>query len=310
MIFERLGLSVWITNSDESKLPEYQVQETSQHTIECWIASTEGSNFEIHYEVRKNLHPEHYISTLPVLDGVEMSGDVAPKRVFKAAYTASHFRQLTGRSTARLYEFGTRALTDSDGFAEPDESILGNLNTVKLIFEWGHKGSDACAGPDESILGNLNTVKLIFEWGHKGRLSAATFDAPEEVGPIHEKVAKKGHSSAVKLGKTVSVSAVSKGYGFIRDEEIPQVTFVFRYAPQDWLQAEGIILRSTEPGFQEGSCVKKRALSTLDVIDVDELESDDEIQIIKHMVPAPTASNKKQRASKQEDIARPKKEED
>ncbi|CAE6472687.1 unnamed protein product [Rhizoctonia solani] len=282
MIFERLGLSVWITNSDESKLPEYQVQETSQHTIECWIASTEGSNFEIHYEVRKNLHPEHYISTLPVLDGVEMSGDVAPKRVFKAAYTASHFRQLTGRSTARLYEFGTRALTDSDGFAEPDESILGNLNTVKLIFEWGHKG----------------------------RLSAATFDAPEEVGPIHEKVAKKGHSSAVMLGKTVSVSAVSKGYGFIRDEEIPQVTFVFRYAPQDWLQAEGIILRSTEPGFQEGSCVKKRALSTLDVIDVDELESDDEIQIIKHMVPAPTASNKKQRASKQEDIARPKKEED
>ncbi|CAE6423105.1 unnamed protein product [Rhizoctonia solani] len=284
MIFEKSGLSVWITDSDGDKLPEYEVQVTSYDTIQCWIPSTEGSNFEIHFEVRKNPHPIYGISTSPFLDGVEMTGNVLSRSDLRnGVCTGVHDRESTGTTTARLYEFGKRTLTDSDDCPELDSSLVESLNTIKLKFEWGRSGKS----------------------------SRAKFNSPQEleVGPIHEKVAKKGHSDAAKLGKTITTIPVLKGCSFTVYEEIDPITFVFRYAPSDWLQAQGIIQLSPRPEPQGARGAQKRAHSTPDVIDVDELETDDEIQIIKHMIPAPTTSNKKQRTSGQEDTTNPKKEE-
>ncbi|KAG8703956.1 hypothetical protein FRC11_010321 [Ceratobasidium sp. 423] len=210
-----------------------------------------------------------------------MTGDVLSRSDLRDGVCSGvHDRESIGKTTARLFEFGRRALTDSDDFPELDSSLLESLNTIKLKFDWGRSG----------------------------RLSRAKFrsDQELEVGPIHEKVAKKGHSDSAKLGKTITTLPVLKGYSFTACEEIDSVTFVFRYAPNDWLQAQGIIQLSPRPEFQGA---QKRAHSTPDVIDVDELETDDEIQIIKHMVPAPITSNKKQRISGREDTTKPKKEE-
>ncbi|CAE7176935.1 unnamed protein product [Rhizoctonia solani] len=278
MIFENLGLSVWITDSDKNKLPEYKVQETSHHTIECWIPSTEGKNFEIHFKMQRNPHPKYDLAMVPILDGIKLQGDVVHKREINTGYSDFYNKELVEEATARLYVFGRQTLTDSDDYAEPDESLLENLNTIKFMLEWGRRG----------------------------RSSRAEFCTPQEIGPIPETKMKKGHPGAAKLGEAISVPAVSMSYNFKVCDGIQPITFVFRYAPEDWLRAQGIV--KSDPGAKDhGNIgVKKRAYSTLDVIDVDELETDDEVEFVKHMVPASiiNTSNKRQRT------AVPKKEED
>ncbi|KAL5640714.1 hypothetical protein ACGC1H_001258 [Rhizoctonia solani] len=285
MIFEKHGLLVQIMDSEDNALPEYQVEETADDTIQCWIPSTEGNDFKIRYEIVSILHAGHDLRTIPFLDGVQMSGLATPETRLFEGYSYQHYRQLTGNSTARLYEFGKRTLTDSDDCAKLDESILKDLNTIKLKLSWGHQG--------ESV-----------PYAHS---------APQEIGTIHEKAAKKGHSGAAKLGKVISVPTVSTTVGFTPAETIALVTFVFNYAPEGWLRARDIIPRdSQEPESQDNrrNILKRERSTTPDIIDIDDLETDDdEIQIIKHMVPASVANNKRQRVDRR-DAAKPKNEED
>ncbi|CAE6430830.1 hypothetical protein ACGC1H_001255 [Rhizoctonia solani] len=285
MIFERLGLSVRITNSDGDEFPEYQVQETADDTIQCWIPSTTGVNFQIHWEVIRNPHPQHDLRTVPFLDGVLMRPMVTSKHALVNPHGGKLYKHQTGTSTARLYEFGTRALTDSEDAAKPDQSILKSLNTIKLVFEWGRR---------------------------RESFKASQFEVPPETGPIHEKAAKKSHSGAVKLGKTINV-ATSNTVFFTTYMKVKPITFLFCYAPEGWLRARDIIPRNPElepesKGTQD--TLKRERSVTPDVIDIDELETDDdEIQIIKHMIPAPVATNKRRRVSEPH-VFRAKKEED
>ncbi|KAG8688389.1 hypothetical protein FRC11_005502 [Ceratobasidium sp. 423] len=281
MLFEKHGLSVWITDSNNNKLLEYQLQEISDDAIQCWIPSTDGSNFQIKWKMIKNPHPRYDLRTVPYLDGVRMTGTIWSKEDLIKGCSGTHDMQYTGTSTARLYEFGKRTLTDRDDCPKPDQSLLKDLNTIKLIFDWGREGKPK---PPRS------------------------FYDPRELGPIHEKAAKKGHSGAAKLGKTITVRPNSSTIPFTGSENIKPVTFVFCYAPEDWLQARDIIPRSPEPESQRP---QKRARSTTpDVVDVDELETDDdEIQIVKHMIPAPATGNKRKRTEGRENAPRPKKEE-
>ncbi|KAJ1310815.1 hypothetical protein OPQ81_009335 [Rhizoctonia solani] len=92
--------------------------------IRCWIPSNE----------------EHDLRTAPFLDGIPMTGFAVSKKELRRGYNNQHYRQVTGRSTARLYEFGRQVLTDHDDSAKPDNPFLNSLNTVKLIFQWGHMG--------------------------------------------------------------------------------------------------------------------------------------------------------------------------
>ncbi|EUC65548.1 hypothetical protein RSOL_447650 [Rhizoctonia solani AG-3 Rhs1AP] len=283
MRFEKHGLLVQITDVEDNALTEYQVEETADNTIQCWIPSTEGSNFKIRCEIVSILYPGHDLRTTPFLDGVQMSGLITPETCLFEGYSYQHYRQLTGSSTARLYEFGKRTLTDSDD----------------------------CAKPNESILKDLNTIKLKLNWGNRGELVPCAPSAPQEIGAIHEKAAKKGHSGAAKLGKVISVPTVSTTVGFTPANTIALVTFVFSYAPEGWLRARGIIPRSQESESQGNprDILKRERSTTPDIIDIDDLETDDdEIQIIKHMVPASVANNKRQRVERR-DAGRPKKEE-
>ncbi|KAJ1310814.1 hypothetical protein OPQ81_009334 [Rhizoctonia solani] len=87
---------------------------------------------------------------------------------------------------------------------------------------------------------------------------------------------------------------------------------MFCYAPEDWLRAREIIPRSPEPEFRDDKRTMKRERTTTpDIIDIDDLETDDdEIQIVKHMIPAPVPPNKRQRTLGQTGTNGTKKEED
>ncbi|KAL5640713.1 hypothetical protein ACGC1H_001257 [Rhizoctonia solani] len=286
MIFKKHELSVWITDSGKNELPEYQLREISDDTIQCWIPSTDGANFQIRWKLVQKLHPEYDICATPYLDGVRMTGAVRRKERLFEGYSTKHSKEHTGGFTARLYEFGNRTLTDDD-CSKPPQSLLENLNTIRLTFKWGHHEGTS-----------LQPIK--------------TFHVPHELEPIHEKAAKKGHPGAAKLGKTVAISTISNSVRFVESKSIKSVSFVFRYAPLAWLQARDIIPRSPESEPQRTHITLKRERSiTQDIIDVDELETDDdEIQIIKHMIPAPIISNKRQRASGSGSVLKTKSEED
>ncbi|CAE7118050.1 unnamed protein product [Rhizoctonia solani] len=284
MIFERLGLSARITDSDGVELPEYQVQETADDTIQCWIPSTSGVNFQIHWKVIRNPHPEFDLRRVPFLDGVQMRPTVTSKTKLQKFSTGKLYKHQTGTSTARLYEFGTRVLVDTDDSVKPNQLVLQNLNTIKLIFEWGQR---------------------------RELLSTHRFEVPAEIGPIHEKAAKKSHSGAAKLGKTISV-ATSTTVAFTTLTTVKPITFMFCYAPEGWLRARDIIPRNPESESQDTQdSLKRERSATPDIIDIDELETDDdEIQVVKHMIPAPVTTNKRRRTSKQESGPGTKKEED
>ncbi|KAF8689759.1 hypothetical protein RHS03_09039, partial [Rhizoctonia solani] len=276
MLFDKYGLSAWITNSEGDELPEYQVQETSDDTIQCWIPSTNGTNFKIEWKILKNPHPKLDIRTTPYLDGVRLRGTAWGKSAF-----GKHDRQSIGHSTAQLYEFGERVLTDNDNYLKPDQSILESMNTIKLTLHWGQQSKSR---PTRS------------------------FCKPQELAPVHEKAAKKGHSGAAKLGKTVVFDSTAEGsVTFEPSKSIKPLNFVFCYAPEDWLRAREIIPHSPEPDSQDNqSTLKRERSATPEIIDIDELETDDdEIQIIKHMIPAPVA-NKRQRTTGEKDNVRPK----
>ncbi|CAE6444839.1 unnamed protein product [Rhizoctonia solani] len=276
MIFKRHGLSVWIVDSDDNVLPEHRVQEVGDNTIQCWVPSTEGSNFKILWKVTENVHPEHDLRTLPLLDGIRMSGMISRKREVVKGFSGMHFRQRTGPSSARLYEFGQQTLTDSDDCGNLDPSLLNSLNTIKLVVDWGRRVSSA---PRKS------------------------FHVPQEIGPVHEKSVKKGHSGAAKLGTVIPIPA-SNGITFTASSEIEPVTFMFCYAPEGWLRARDIVTRCPErdPDAQDTKITLKRKRSaTPEIIDIDDLETDEEdIHIVKHMVPAPATKAKKKRTSGQE----------
>ncbi|CAE6418833.1 unnamed protein product [Rhizoctonia solani] len=261
MIFEKHGLLAEILDPESKALSEYQVEKTADDTIQCWVPSTEGNNFKIRWKIVKLLHPGHDLRTDPFLDGVQ------------------HYEQPIGTTTARLYEFGKRTLTDSNDYAKPDEFIIKNLNTIKLKFTWG------------------NTGKLV----------PYVCSAPQEIELIHEKAAKKGHSGAAKLGKTITIPTPAS-VDFAPDKAIKPITFVI---PTDWLRARDIIPGGPETISQDNQGILKRERSTTpEIIDIDDLETDDdEIQIIKHMIPAPAPNNKRQRVERR-DEARPKKEEE
>ncbi|KAG8688388.1 hypothetical protein FRC11_005501 [Ceratobasidium sp. 423] len=264
MLFEKHGLVAQIVDSDDNELPGYQVGETADNTMQCWIPSTEGSNFKIQWNIVTALYPGHDI---PSLDGVEMTGVAIAKRHLVEGYSHQHYRQLTGNSTARLYEFGKRVLTDSNNCAKPDKSGQKD-QSVPYVFsapqdtgpihekaaKKGHSGAvklgKAISVPtvstsvgftsakttgitlDEWTIDHLNTVQVDLRWGNIGRLKTREkFKKIPDTSPIHEESTKEGTTDAVKLGKTISIPP-SRSRKFSPNRTHKRAVFIFKYAPE------------------------------------------------------------------------------
>ncbi|KAG9102098.1 hypothetical protein FRC07_010260, partial [Ceratobasidium sp. 392] len=149
---------------------------------------------------------------------------------------------------------------------------------------------------------DLNTIRITLEWGTAGvSVPQTCFEPAKENGPIHEKAAKKGHAGSAGLGNASNLDykpMISSSFE-LADDIKPSV-FIFRYAPEDWLQAREVI-RPKNPTSQ-----KRDRDSSPDVIDIDELESDDDdVIIVKHMAPVPLVTATKRRKIKAEDNVKP-----
>ncbi|KAG8736369.1 hypothetical protein FRC10_009394 [Ceratobasidium sp. 414] len=182
--------------------------------------------------------------------------------------------QVTNHSSIRLFSFGKRILTDREDIAST-------------------KGSQQ----------DLNVIRVTLRWGIAGMSTPQTqFTTPKENGPIHEKAAKKGHTGSAGLGNTTSINYSPRLGLFAPDTGIGPLVFVFCYAPEDWLQARGIVPSKTP------SSRKRDRDTTPDVIDIDDLETDDDddVVVVKHLVPAPAESSGKRRRIKDENDAKPK----
>ncbi|KAG8709684.1 hypothetical protein FRC09_000523 [Ceratobasidium sp. 395] len=248
-----------INTPEGDQLPEYQTKRTDENTIECWIPSTEGKNFEIGSKAPSNEHPGLSVRCKPQLDGVSFQNLVR-----LSANIGEPFKcrgQTTSTSSIRLFSFGKRLLTDKEDIAPSKGSPQKDLNTIRVTFEWGEAG---IVQPQTN------------------------FWVPKENGPIHEKVAKKGHSGSAGLGSASSLQYSPTVVSFFEPaRDIQPVVFVFRYAPEDWLQAQGIIP-------PKNLLTQKRDRdATPDIIDIDNLETDDEdVTLVKHLVPANTSSKR------------------
>ncbi|CAE6472659.1 unnamed protein product [Rhizoctonia solani] len=272
------GISVWIADSEGNELPQYDVKVVKDDEIECWIPSTEGLNFTIMWKILNAMY-QLDLAVYPHLDGAPMDGtawrapDNFPARVGELD---SH---RTGSSTVRLYEFGKRVLTDREDAAKPSDAQLQYLNTVRVKFIWGTIG---------------------------GSQPVVNYNVPQEVVSLNEKSVKKGHSGSAGLGRTMERAQLSNRRSkFISSARAEPTTFVFRYAPRDWLKARDVIPQSPQPSPSPQLKPKRERSFDSDVIDIDDLHTDDdEIVTVKHMIPASTAPRKKQRTVKREPVVK------
>ncbi|CAE6430800.1 unnamed protein product [Rhizoctonia solani] len=268
MPLNHLGISVWIADSEGNQLPEYEVKLVKDDEIECWIPSAEGSNFKIMWKTPSPML-NHDLAIHPSLDGSKLTGITRrmcsefPGQVYELD---SH---QTGSSTVRLYTFGKRILTDSEGAARPSSMQLQYLNTIVAKFTWG-------------LIDEVRPV--------------SNYSVPQEVAPFHEKLVKKGHSGSAELGRTVTRAQLpNETCKFHSSSAAKPTRFVFRYAPRGWLKARGIMPLSPRPSPSSQMKSKRERSFDSDVIDIDDLPTDDE----KPMLPAPATSRKKQRTMKQ-----------
>ncbi|CAE6444005.1 unnamed protein product [Rhizoctonia solani] len=266
MPLNHLGFSVWIADSEGNELPEYEVKLVNDHKIECWIPSTEGSNFKIMWKIL-NAMPGLDLAIYPYLDGVGMTGATQRMGSTFPGYVHELDSHRTGSSTVRLFEFGKRILTDREDAARPSDAQLYYLNTIVARFNWGLIGT---AQP------------------------ALDFSVPQEAAPLNEKSVKKGHSGSAGLGRAVARAQLPNHMcTFSPSAAANPVMFVFRYAPRDWLKARDIIPPSPQPSPSPQIKPKRERSFDSDVIDIDDLLTDDEVVVEKHMVPAPATSRKK-----------------
>ncbi|KAF8599291.1 hypothetical protein BDV93DRAFT_526235 [Ceratobasidium sp. AG-I] len=277
-------VSAWITDSGGSPLPEYQTKKIDEYTLECWIPSAEGTNFEIRWGAEKDAYPKLDLDCQPRLDGVKYSGRTLLARSIAKGKSGRRNGVSCAESLIRLFQFGKRELTYREDVASPSHDVREELNTIRMELSWGH------ADEPKPLL---------------------SYSKIPERKPIHERVAKKGHNASAELGNpTFSQPRRRVTYHFNRDKTLRPLVFLFRYASEDWLQAREIIPSSQvpkKPSSPQPKPTKKRARSgTPDIIDIDDLETDDEVVVAKRMAPAIIPSNKRPRKVKDGEETQPK----
>ncbi|KAG8721678.1 hypothetical protein FRC08_011087 [Ceratobasidium sp. 394] len=270
MFFKNLLASIRTPEGD--MLLEYKTKQIDDHTIECWIPSTEGANFEIWFTPLVNLQTDLDLCCMDRLDGIDFGGSTA--RAAGIGTTYKRRGMIIGRSAMRLFSFGRRMLTDREDIAPS-------------------KGKSQ---------EELNSIRLTFTWGRVTKIQPTNISIPKESKIIHEKAAKKGHAGSAGLGDAIKIPDHQPTEA--KFESVPwakPVVFIFRYGPEEWLQARGII------PCGNSTSLKRERDPTPDLIDIDDLESDDDdgVTIVKHLVPVTVAPSNKRRKIKGEPNIKP-----
>ncbi|CAE7115489.1 unnamed protein product [Rhizoctonia solani] len=282
MIYNDLLVSV--TNSQGQPLEEFKQAEIGQNSVECWIPSNEGSGFQIHFQAIRNFKPKLGLCSGIKLDGKGVSGGTLSPSSISHGLPRIKTGMTVARGLKRHYIFGRHKVTDRDDVALPDASVQELMGTIQVTLSWVKYG--------------------------KVQRRYNPYRNPEEPGFVHERAVKKGHLGAATLGAPVRTIPISGQHSRDKkDAGFPKVTFLFRYGPRDWLEAKDIIPTEHHPATQtsnpnipsgvvkkerkatthsipetlrshSGAIPQKQSESQLDVIDIDELESDNDSDII------------------------------
>ncbi|CEL54464.1 hypothetical protein RSOLAG1IB_07067 [Rhizoctonia solani AG-1 IB] len=235
MLLKSSGLRVYITDASGAPLPEYQQLQTKEDSIECWVPSVEGANFQIHWEIL-NRTPTTVgccSCATPYFDGVKLKGKIAPSGRNKGRL----YGHPVAPSMIRLYQFGKRKFTDEEDTSVADAISSEDLGTIRLKIQWG-----------QSIRHENSTLSRFTE---------------PVAGPVNEKLGKKGFWDSAGLGQTAETRRQAFGK-FVKKEEAGFANFLFRYASEDFLMTQGIIplVPKTEPPVKSESLAKQELLDT------------------------------------------------
>ncbi|CUA67260.1 hypothetical protein RSOLAG22IIIB_07307 [Rhizoctonia solani] len=215
-------ISAWITTEFGVVLPEFNAQHT-EGRVDCWIPSIQGSNFCINWH---SLNPSSFGLRGDIwLDGVSVGGGLLMPNETRGIKMTGH---AAGNNAERPYHFGKQQLTDDEDISSSDDPRLLELNTIRLVLDWVYVTEE--------------------------RVHHQPTDPPPNLGPIHEKAAKKANGDSAGLG-TVRPSAARQWYS-TQSIGMKKTMLVFHYAPEDWLMAKKIItaplnlkLRPPPPGL-------------------------------------------------------------
>ncbi|KAF8606914.1 hypothetical protein BDV93DRAFT_553373 [Ceratobasidium sp. AG-I] len=168
--------------------------------------------------------------------------------------------------TKQCYQFGKLQITDKEDVAPLDDPRQFELNTIKFVFRWV---TDFSKVPNKSKkCKKLPQSKPEFKPksnADSSRDSGSGQDTEPKDAPalsktklVHEKIAKKvAHGGSAILGPPVPLDkahVLKEKQKRERQEKRPlwrykhtnkePVTFVFRYAPKEWLMDKGVIRSS------------------------------------------------------------------
>ncbi|OSC98095.1 hypothetical protein PYCCODRAFT_1031014 [Trametes coccinea BRFM310] len=204
------GYEMWISDSDNRRLPEYksQIEGDDGKTAGCFIPSESGRRFVVHW---KDYNKAHHVAVRMCIDGVLNVGSIC-----KPGRSGSRFGVRTSAADKyNLFQFADLRTTDDDS----------------VLLTSGH------ASPEK--VGTIE-VRIMRIHPHTASVPFTPSDHAG-VGPVHERSKKLG-AHCVTLGDGIRVGrphGLRASRPLIRGEG-PYATFVFRYRPAALLQAQGI----------------------------------------------------------------------
>ncbi|CAE6511518.1 unnamed protein product [Rhizoctonia solani] len=298
MIYNDLLVS--ITNLQGEPLEEFKQVETGENSVECWIPSKEGSGFQIHWQPIRNFKPGLGLHCAIKFDGKGVSSGQLKSTDISRGLPGIKTGMTVAKGVKRHYVFGRHNITGTPCTGAkylPSDFALIDREDLAL--------------PDDPGRESMATIQITLSWVKYGKKQRRHGPYPILEGPrfVHECAVKKGHLGTVTLGAPVPKS---HSRGRIREKEdigFPKVVFLFRYGPRDWLEAKDIIAteRYLTQDFKPkpaARVVKQERETTTtqsipetlrshtsritreqggeqsDVIDIDDLESDDGSDVV------------------------------
>ncbi|KAF8881336.1 hypothetical protein BD779DRAFT_1546476 [Infundibulicybe gibba] len=207
------GFSAWVS-IDGVKLPRYGGKTTvtkGVKTVSCWIASEADKAFEVGWSVPE--YPEQLMGNV-YIDGTYIDGCVHILGDPKIATLSS---KCVSDTVARPLIFSKTEFTDEEAYINANSDNLGEITVEIWVIQLDPR-------------------------------PMAVQDHEPEARPaakIHEGTAKKAIAHRATFGEEFAI-AEYMGYqsGSYKWREM---TFVFKYRPREYLQAEGIIPPNPEP---------------------------------------------------------------
>ncbi|KAJ7451851.1 hypothetical protein B0H11DRAFT_1821790 [Mycena galericulata] len=139
---EAAGFSAWITiEGSNSKAEEFDAQ-TTQKTVQCWIASEVGKRFTVHWS---NISVPGMTGGRVLVDGNNCDGQILARDRRPTSTSMSGFNETT--TSVRPFVFTSVDVTDDDAVLESSaDERLGTIDLEIWTVERNHAGPSTWTG--------------------------------------------------------------------------------------------------------------------------------------------------------------------